>query len=116
MTGGGADLGYLREGVVDMMATLLTGEGGTARAADPASVIAAWREREAQSKDVPRSRVLKDDILIEIALAAPRTAEALGGEGLAADGTIVTADGGIDVAAATDGAVGAGEVSDLADA
>ena len=40
--------------------------------------IAAWREREAQSKDVPRSRVLKDDILIEIALAAPRTAEALG--------------------------------------
>jgi ribonuclease D len=40
--------------------------------------IAAWREREAQTKDVPRSRVLKDDILIEIALAAPRTAEALG--------------------------------------
>ncbi len=40
--------------------------------------LAAWREREAQSKDVPRSRVLKDDILIEIALAAPRSAEALG--------------------------------------
>jgi ribonuclease D len=40
--------------------------------------VAAWREREAQTKDVPRSRVLKDDILIEIALAAPRTAEALG--------------------------------------
>ena len=40
--------------------------------------LAAWREREAQSKDVPRSRILKDDILIEIALAAPRTAEALG--------------------------------------
>lgn len=40
--------------------------------------IAAWREREAQTKDVPRSRVLKDDILIEIALAAPKTPEALG--------------------------------------
>ena len=41
--------------------------------------LAAWREREAQSRDVPRSRVLKDDILIEIALAAPRTPEALSG-------------------------------------
>jgi len=40
--------------------------------------LAAWREQEAQSRDVPRSRVLKDDILTEIALAAPRTAEALG--------------------------------------
>ena len=39
--------------------------------------VAAWREREAQSRDVPRSRVLKDDILIEIALAAPRNAEGL---------------------------------------
>ena len=40
--------------------------------------IAAWREREAQSRDVPRSRILKDDIMIEIALAAPRTADLLG--------------------------------------
>jgi len=40
--------------------------------------LAGWREQEAQSRDVPRSRVLKDDILTEIALAAPRTAEALG--------------------------------------
>ena len=40
--------------------------------------LAAWREAEAQSRDVPRSRVLKDDIMIEVALAAPRTAEALG--------------------------------------
>ncbi len=40
--------------------------------------LAAWRETEAQGRDVPRSRVLKDDVMIEIALAAPRAAEALG--------------------------------------
>ncbi len=40
--------------------------------------LAAWREAEAQGRDVPRSRVLKDDIMIEVALAAPRTAAALG--------------------------------------
>ena len=39
--------------------------------------IAAWREHEAQTRDVPRSRVLKDDVMIEIALAAPRDAAAL---------------------------------------
>ncbi len=39
--------------------------------------LAAWREAEAQSRDVPRSRVLKDDVLIEVAQAAPHTPEAL---------------------------------------
>jgi ribonuclease D len=39
--------------------------------------LAAWREAEAQSRDVPRSRILKDDVLIEIAQAAPRSPEAL---------------------------------------
>ena len=39
--------------------------------------VCAWREREAQSRDVPRGRVLKDDAMIDIALAAPRTLEAL---------------------------------------
>jgi ribonuclease D len=40
--------------------------------------VAGWREREAQSRDVPRSRVLKDDSLIDVAMTAPKTAEALG--------------------------------------
>ncbi|ACB95029.1 ribonuclease D [Beijerinckia indica] len=39
--------------------------------------IAAWREAEAQGRDIPRSRVLKDDILIELSLAAPRSADHL---------------------------------------
>jgi ribonuclease D len=39
--------------------------------------VAAWREHEAQSKDVPRSRILKDDVMLEVALAAPRTSDAL---------------------------------------
>ncbi len=39
--------------------------------------VAAWREREAQSRDVPRSRILKDDTLFEIAAQAPDTPEKL---------------------------------------
>lgn len=34
-------------------------------------VLAAWRERRAQDGDQPRSRVLKDDALIEIAIQRP---------------------------------------------
>ncbi len=40
--------------------------------------LAAWREQEAQSRDVPRSRVLKDDTLLDVAMAAPDSIEALG--------------------------------------
>jgi ribonuclease D len=39
---------------------------------------AAWREREAQTRDVPRSRVLKDEVLGDLAVQAPTTIERLG--------------------------------------
>lgn len=40
--------------------------------------VAAWREREARARNVPRSRVLKDDAIFEIAQQQPKDSEALG--------------------------------------
>lgn len=40
--------------------------------------VAAWREKEAQTKDIPRSRVLKDDGIYDIAMRLPRTTKELG--------------------------------------
>lgn len=40
--------------------------------------VAAWREQEAQSRDVPRSRVLKDDAVGDIATHAPTSLDKLG--------------------------------------
>jgi ribonuclease D len=39
--------------------------------------LADWREREAQSRDVPRNRVLKDEALMEIAAHPPASPEDL---------------------------------------
>jgi len=39
--------------------------------------VAAWREREAQSRNVPRSRVIKDDAIAEIATQIPSTPDSL---------------------------------------
>ncbi len=40
--------------------------------------LAKWREETAQTRDVPRSRVMKDDVLLEIATARPKSPEELG--------------------------------------
>ncbi len=39
-------------------------------------LIAAWRERRAQETDQPRSRILKDDALVELAMQRPQVPEA----------------------------------------
>ena len=38
--------------------------------------LAAWRERRAQESDQPRSRILKDDALVELAMQRPQSPEA----------------------------------------
>jgi len=40
-----------------------------------AAALAEWREREAQSRDVPRNRILKDEALMEIAAHPPQKIE-----------------------------------------
>jgi len=39
--------------------------------------LAAWREREAQRRDLPRNRLLRDEAIMEIASHAPRKPETL---------------------------------------
>src|SRR3989440_12443363 len=41
--------------------------------------VAAWREREAEEREVPGGRVLKDDVIGDIAVQAPTTTERLAG-------------------------------------
>src|ERR1041385_664121 len=41
------------------------------------AAIAAWREREAQPRDVPRNRILRDEALLEIAAHPPDSTEGL---------------------------------------
>ncbi|WP_424984606.1 ribonuclease D [Microbulbifer sp. S227A] len=41
--------------------------------------LAAFRERHAQDNNIPRNRVFKDDALVELASAKPRSASDLGG-------------------------------------
>jgi ribonuclease D len=41
--------------------------------------VAAWREREAQGRDVPRGRVIKDEVIADIAVQCPTTPDKLAG-------------------------------------
>src|SRR6266702_2940242 len=59
VTGADASLGYLREGMVDLLAAKLTGEGGP-RAAESRTVLAAWRRAGgADGEDLPEDRGLE---------------------------------------------------------
>ncbi len=40
--------------------------------------IATWREREAQARDVPRNRIIRDEALLEIAAHPPKSRQDLG--------------------------------------
>jgi ribonuclease D len=51
--------------------------GGNRRFTAVLMETAAWRERLAQERDVPRSRVMKDEALFEIAAQAPQTTDEL---------------------------------------
>jgi ribonuclease D len=44
----------------------------------PLMKLAEWREEEAQRRNQPRARLVKDDVLFEVARARPRTSEELG--------------------------------------
>ena len=41
--------------------------------------VTAWREREAQMRNVPRNRIVKDDVLTELAVQQPKDKDALRG-------------------------------------
>ncbi len=67
--------------------------------------LAAFREQYAQTNNVPRNRVFKDDALVELASAKPRTASDLGGlrlllrearRGAIADGILKAVSAGIE--------------------
>jgi ribonuclease D len=55
----------------------LTPRSGSAKFLSILRELAAWREVEAQRKNLPRSRLLRDDALLEVAAQAPATVEDL---------------------------------------
>jgi serine/threonine-protein kinase len=58
VAGAAPELSYLREGMIDLLAARLTGEGGT-RAADPRSVMAAWRQAaRSDTDDLPEDATI----------------------------------------------------------
>jgi tetratricopeptide (TPR) repeat protein len=59
VSGADPSLAYLREGMVDLLAAKLTGEGGP-RAASPRSVLSAWRQAvNSEEEDLPDDEALR---------------------------------------------------------
>ncbi|HXI86084.1 MAG TPA: ribonuclease D, partial [Parvularculaceae bacterium] len=58
--------------------TRLRLRGARASELGPIMKLAEWREREAQARDIPRGRVLKDEAIFEVARLKPKTADELG--------------------------------------
>ncbi len=56
----------------DMMWQRVKIRSDDAKALGRLRALAAWRETEAQRKDLPRSWVMKDEVLMELALSAPK--------------------------------------------
>jgi len=52
--------------------------GGNKRFFAVLKEVAAWREREAQQRDIPRNRIIRDDSLLDIAAHGPQTEQVLG--------------------------------------
>lgn len=65
---------------VDPMITYrrVKGRGGKGRYLAVIRELAAWRELEARRRDVPKNRVVRDEILVEIAHQTPKNAKELG--------------------------------------
>ncbi|MGQ0677725.1 MAG: ribonuclease D [Rhodospirillales bacterium] len=51
--------------------------GGNSRMLAVLRELAAWREREAQKRDVPRNRIVRDDSLLDLAAHPPMSADDL---------------------------------------
>ncbi len=53
-------------------------QGRNADALGRLKALAAWREREAQGKDLPRGRIMRDETLAEVAANPPKSQDRLG--------------------------------------
>lgn len=51
--------------------------GGKPRFLQTVREVAAWRETEAQARDLPRNRIIKDDSLLDVAGSAPKSLDEL---------------------------------------
>ncbi len=65
--------------------------------------VAAWREREAQTKNVPRGRILKDEAVAEIAIQMPRSPQDVNDLRLVSKGTANSSMGAALLKAVADG-------------